>query len=247
MPKSAAGYWLTILLFCSSCVKKIDQPFSPPCDRIVQISAFQYPDNVVYPFMAVFYDSKGRVSSARGEGKINYEFTYFGDHIELKATTFEGELKVYYYYLNAEGRIKSSSVFDNEIKYNKEGFITTMKRPDLKKDLVTGYKQLFFSYQNGNLTEIHDETGEKTYSFEYYENIQQSVAGYNAPLFAGNVISDRPTSFLIEMGFFGQQSHNLLKKANDGSLSVHNIDYQFDHKGRIITQSGIYKFVYQCD
>lgn len=247
---------LCTISFCSvlisSCKKDKDskkdvEPVTP-CDRIVKVAFYNYQG--VVPNNTVEYDEQGRVKFVKGEELNASSYTYLKDKIVLAATDIRGNDIGLTYYLDANGRVKGTSYFDNQFTYNSEGYLVSFRQPyTVNGSTVTGYDTYTLTYKNGDLDEVYTlapNVSSKKVNFKYYDEPNQILLGYNQPLYAGAVLGDRNSFFLISAGFFGRQSAHLYRTlAINGQWSNGEIKYQKDAKGRI-TSTGAFAFDYQC-
>jgi len=244
--------YLILLLFVPvvSCSKNVGATENT-CNRIIEVLA-NHPYGGGYLTTALIeYDDRGRVKSVKGEGSNQSTYNYFKDSIQLLATDFNGMDISETYYLDSKQRIVNTKFFNYNYTYNDDGYLISYKAPyGINPCQVLGFIQYNLRYENGNLVELStpDQTVSKQkVTFEYYDQPNQDVMGYNSPLYLGRVIYDRPTFFLIRNNFFGKQPKNLLK-----SLDFHDgfgpatISYQYDSSKRIIYSDDAYEFKYQC-
>jgi len=241
---------ISILFFSCEAKKEEFYPEKPTatyCDKVSQIFEFTYPDNRFYPVAKLSYDDKGRVVLVQEENNMTYKFSYSDKHIELVATGYGASKLTLTYFLNNQGRITGTSIFDNNIQYDSEGRMVNYKMPIDNNGQANGYTEYHLNYENGNLKEIRTRDNVLVTSFTYYDKSAQELAGMNSPLYAGGVIYDEATVFLIEGGFLGKSSRNLLKNVKTGNFSGSDIQYTYDEKGRVDAKVGSRRFNYQCD
>jgi hypothetical protein len=244
--------YLAFLTFFISCSKK-DGTEKPEnvCDRITEVLSYRPYDNPQYQTTATFTnDEQGRLKSVKGEGQNTSEYTYYNDRIELKAKdVFGNDISATYYLDNAKRIVRTKS-YDNDFRYNAEGFLTSYRQPYGTNGQINGYTQYYLKYLDGNLQEVYTNdpnVSRKSVTFSYYDEPHQEMSGYNSPLYLSDVIYDRNTFFLIKGGFFGKQSKNLLKSVDHHQgYPVTNIEYTKDAKGRIVNTKEGYSFIYQC-
>lgn len=243
---------LTISALFFSCEAKKEEfyPEKPGityCDKVSQIFEFTYPDNRLYPVAKLSYDDRGRVVLVQEENNVTYKFSYSDKRIELVATGYGASTLTLTYYLNNQGRISGTSIFDNDIQYDSEGRMINYKMPNDINGQTQGYTEYHLNYESGNLKEIRTRDHVLVTSFTYYDKPAQELAGMNSPLYAGGVIYDEATVFLIEKGFLGKSSRNLLKNVKTGNFPGSDIQYAYDDKGRVNAKVGSRGFNYQCD
>lgn len=252
--KIRTRYLIALLSFASfiSCSKNnTDDPATGPCDRIIEVLDYHPYEVPQYQTTVVFtYDEKGRIKVAKGSGQNKAEYTYYNDRIELKATDIYGVDISRIYYLDNSGRIKRTDVADEAYTYNSEGYLISYKQYHGYNGQITGFVPYYLKWENGNLAEVYttDQTvSQKKVAFQYFDSENKNVAGYNSPFYIASILGDRNSFFLLQAGFYGKQSKNLMKNVNfnDGGFSDATT-YHYDSKGRIIGLSQYYKFNYQC-
>jgi hypothetical protein len=218
------------------------------CDQILKVTMLSpYGNNSLTATLT--YDEKGRITHVKGEGQNASNYTYYKDSIVLKATDIHGDNIGLTYYLDANGRIKGTSFYDNQFRYNADGYLVSFRQPYTYNNQVVDYGEYTITYQNGDLFEISTTkpyVSVKKVNFKYYDEPNQQVLGYNQPLYIGSVLGDRNSFYLIGAGFFGKQSAHLYKTvAINDSWSNGSMTYTKDAKGRIISNSA-FSFEYQC-
>jgi hypothetical protein len=198
---------------------------------------------------AIAYDERGRVKHVTGEMKNASTYTYYKDSIVLSATDIYGKNIGLTYYLNANGRVKGTSFFDNQYTYNADGYLVSYRQPYTYNDQIKGYNFYTLRYENGDLIEIATadiNVSWKKINFKYYDKVNEDLLGYNQPLYTGGVLGDRNTFYLIKAGFFGKQSAHLYKTlAINDSWTNSEMLYSRDANGRI-TYTGDFTFKYKC-
>lgn len=241
---------LSVVLFSCEAKKEEFYPEKPGvtyCDKVSQIFEFTYPDNRLYPVAKLSYDDRGRVVLVQEENNVSYKFSYSDKRIELVAAGYGATKLTLTYYLNNQGRITGTTLFDNDILYDSEGRMVSYKMPNDQTGQTDGYTKYHLTYENDNLKEVRTEDNILTTSFTYYDKPAQEAAGMNSPLYAGGIIYDEATVFLIEGGFLGKSSRNLLKNVKTGNFSGSDIQYIYDEKGRVTAKVGSRGFNYQCN
>lgn len=241
---------IAIVIVFNSCSKKKDeQDPQNTCNYVKEWVTYNYWDKV--PGTTKFtYDSKGRVVFVKGDGLNQSSFTYTNNTIELNATNIYGINTKLTFYLDNQNRITGTNYFDNDCKYNSEGYLISYRSPATYNDKIVGYTVYTLIYQDGNLVKVtapDPKVSGGNVDFEYFDKPAQDCLGYNSPLYIGGPLGERDYFILIPAGFFGKPSKSLLKSVNlneqNGPFSR---KYQFDSKGRIIRE-GNYGFSYQCD
>jgi hypothetical protein len=235
------------IFFCSililSCKKNKDEEKPVySCDQITKVTVRNYSD----PVATIVYDEQGRVKYIKSNGRNSLVYTYFEDHIILQATDYSGDDIGLTYYLDANGRIKGTSLFDNQYTYNDEGYLVSFRQPVGTSEQITGYDAYTLKYENGDLVELSSPTNAsiKKVNFKYYDEPNQDLLGFNQPLYM--MLENRSSFYLIGAGFYGKQSAHLYKTyAFDDIWSDYQIPYTRDGKGRITSQSA-YTFEYYC-
>lgn len=240
------------LLSLTSCSKSKDIDSSMPdnkCDYLKEMIIIDYFGKGMVN-STITYDSKGRVIFVQGEGKNKAAYRYTSNTIELDATDIFGEVEKKTYQLDQNGRITGSSYYNYQCKYDSEGHLIEYRAPSTYNDEIVGYVHFKLSYENGNLTKIAREDLNYAIYLTYYEDKPaQEVMGYLSPLYQGGIIGDRNQFYLIQAGFFGKGSKNLIRSRTDGSngYPMPDFRYQFDSKGRVIKYGDNYAYKYQCD
>ncbi|HEX6426528.1 MAG TPA: DUF4595 domain-containing protein [Niastella sp.] len=235
-----------------SCSKDKDSGTPPvdPCDNILKVEQYNYYGNL-QPWATIEYDEKGRVQHVTGEGLNASTYAYNKDNIVLTATDIYGANIGLTYFLDANGRVKGTSYFDNQFTYNADGYLVSFRQPYGNNNQIYGSTLYTLKYENGDLTEIFttENVSWKKINFKYYDEPNQDVLGYNQPLYIGGVLGDRNSFYLIKAGFFGKTSAHLYKTlAINDAWSNGQIQYTKDAKGRIKSTVGVggYSFTYQC-
>jgi hypothetical protein len=234
------------ICFCSilllSCKKNNDETPVYSCDQITKVIF----DNFIDPLATIVYDGEGRVKYIKNDGKSSLAYTYFNDRIELHAIDYNGDENGLTYYLDANGRIKGTSLFDNQYTYNDEGYLVSFRQPYGTSTHIIGYDVYTLKYEKGDLVELFSPTNVtvKKVNFKYYDDLNQDLLGFNQPLYM--MLGNRSSFHLIGSGFFGKQSTHLYKTyALNDIWSDYQIPYTRDGKGRITSQSD-YDFEYYC-
>jgi hypothetical protein len=238
-------------LFVSCSKEDTDSNAVNSCDKIVEALSYHPYENPNYQTTATIqYDEKGRLKTIIGGGQNKSEYTYFKDRIELKATDIFGDDISITYYLDNAQRVIRTSYYNNDYKYNADGYLIAYKQPYGYNDQINGYTQYYLKYENGNLIEVYtpdQNVSRKKVTFEYYNEPNQDLMGYNSPFYTSNIIYDRNTFYLLQGGYFGKQSKNLLKSVDyHEGYPIWPIKYGYDQKGRITKIEEGYIFKYQC-
>lgn len=241
---------LTALVCCMiiiSCSK--DRSGAIPenkCDYIKQMVLYNYLGNPS-DWTSITYDNEGRVATVSGGGSDLCTYKYTKTTIEARSTDINGEKNTTIYNLDKQGRIVKSSD-QSEFRYNNEGYLIAYKYPVFNGGEHVGFTNSTLTYENGNLMKIHienDEVNGANITFTYYDKPAQELMGYNSPLL--NLIGFRNEFMLIQAGFFGKTSRNLMKIYRYGDeFPRDDIKYEYDSKGRISTMTN-YKVIYNCD
>ena len=246
-----AVLFLVIVSFFACSKSKGDAPTTDPCDRIVELFDYHPTETPQYQSAFVFtYDAQGRVTLAKGPGLKKAEYTYSKDKIVLNATDNWGVNTSTTYFLNSKGRIKRTDHADEAYTYDNEGYLISFKHYAVYNGQIMRYIPYFLTWENGNLAELYttDQISSlKKVAFQYFDTPDQNMAGLNEPFYIGQILFDINSLFLLQTGFYGKQSKNLMKATNfnDGGFSGPT-SYQYDAKGRIIQVSVYYKYSYQC-
>ena len=230
-----------------SCSKdKISGQIGDPCDQIVEVEQYLPVGPVEWESLATYeYDSKDRLKSF-GDGTNTTTYTYHKDRIDA---TFSNNSNVTSYYLDAKGRIKGTSHFDHQYTYDGNGYLTSFRSPYGTGGQILGYVLYTLKYENNDLIEVStsdQSVSNKKITFQYYNEINQDLLGYNQPLYIASVLGSRESFYLVKAGFFGKQSAHLYK-----TLSINDVpptgqmQYTKDAKGRIIS-TNYYRFSYRC-
>ncbi|WP_214228010.1 DUF4595 domain-containing protein [Pedobacter sp. B4-66] len=241
---------LTALVCCMiiiSCSK--DKSGAIPenkCDYIKGMVSFNYLGEPA-DWTNITYDNEGRVATVSGGGSDLCIYKYTKTTIEARSTDINGEKNTTIYNLDKQGRIVKAS--DNsEFRYNNEGYLVVYKSPVTNNGEQVGLANNTFTYENGNLVKIHVQNGTvdgSKITFTYYDKPVQELMGYNSPLMM--VIGLRNERMLIQAGFFGKTSRNLMKTYRyDDEYPRDDVKYEYDSKGRISMMTN-YKVVYNCD
>lgn len=241
---------LTALVCCMiiiSCSK--DKSGAIPenkCDYIKQMVLYNYLGNPS-DWTSITYDNEGRVATVSGGGSDLCTYKYTKTTIEAHSTDINGKKETKIYNLDNQGRITKASD-KSEFRYNNEGYLIVYKSPVTNNGEHVGLSNNTLTYDNGNLVKIQGENGTVNGSkitFTYYDKPVQELMGYNSPLL--NVIGLRNEFILIQAGFFGKTSRNLMKTYRyDDEYPRDDIKYEYDSKGRISKMQD-YKVVYNCD
>lgn len=241
---------ITVLVCCMiiiSCSKeKLGAIPENKCDYIKQMVLYNYLGNPA-DWTSITYNDEGKVATVSGGGSDLCAYVYTKTTIEAYSTDINGKKSTRIYNLDKQGRIIKSSD-QSEFQYNKEGYLIACKFPALIGGEVVSFTTSTLTYDNGNLIEIHINNGEingRKITFTYYEKPVQELIGYNSPL--KNLIGLRNEFILIQAGFFGKTSRNLMKTFREGDeFPRDDIKYEYDFKERIIKMND-YKIVYNCD
>jgi hypothetical protein len=186
------------------------------------------------------------VKYIKSQGQSFLAYTYFNDKIVLKAKDYSGVDIGITYYLDANGRIKGTSLFDNQYTYNEDGYLVSFRQPIWGITNLIGYDLYTLKYENGDLVELFSPTNVNNgkINFKYYDELNQDLLGHHQPLYM--MLENRSSYFLIGAGFLGKQSAHLYKNyALKDIWADTEIKYTKDAKGRI-TSSNVYTFSYPC-
>jgi hypothetical protein len=235
------------ICFCStlilSCKKNKDGKKNiDPCDQITKVILKVNPAGVLHTLGVIEYDEGGRVKYVKVSDWESLTYTYFKDSILLvKETTYNGLYPITYY-LDANGRIKGTSLFDNQYTYNEDGYLTSFRRQSSDSTNQMGYDNYTLKYENGDCVElISTNKYHRKVNFKYYDEANQEMSGYYHTPFILDNIKNYYDEYLIGAGFFGKNSAHLYKNYREGT----DIKYNRDAKGRI-TSSIVHIFEYQC-
>ncbi len=242
---------LIVTAFFSCSKSKTDSPKTDPCDRIVELFDWHPYETPQYQLALIFtYDAQGRVTLAKGPGMKKAEYTYYKDKIVVNATDNWGVNTSRTYFLDNMGRIKGTDFFDHQYTYDSEGYLISVRQYYEYNGQVLGFHPYFLKWENGNLAELYTTdqiAAHKKVTFQYYDSPNQNMAGFNEPFYIGQILYDINSLFLLQSGFFGKQSKNLLKDAIINDVDFPGMTtYKYDAKGRIIQVSQNYKYNYQC-
>ncbi|HYK47243.1 MAG TPA: hypothetical protein VEV83_18835 [Parafilimonas sp.] len=244
-------FHIAIVLLFFSCSKNQDAATtSNPCNNIVQVLAYNAVTDSYDPDVDIVYDDQQRIKNTKKKGLSQAIYTYYSDSIRLEATDIFGNDISVTYYLDTKNRITKTNFFDYEYTYNDDGYLISFKEPLTSNGHVTGSIQYYLTYENNNLQELYTNdvsTDLRQVTMEYYPEPNQILIGYNSPLYLSTVIPDRNSFFLIQAGFYGKESENLIKHIDfhDG-YSAADKTYKKDAQGRIIQIPEHYAFNYQC-
>lgn len=239
-----------LCLFVSCKKNENDHPIVEKCDNITQVIKYGAYDGRVLT-ETIVYDEKGRVKSVEGAQGDKSFYEYYNDKIVLSATDISGNDTSFIYFLDEKRRIKSTSYFDYRYTYNQDGQLVSFRRPLNINGQITDL-QTALKYENGDLIEMSTLLNGVPFSkisFEYYDEPNQDLMGYNQPLYVSSTLPIPNTSYLIKAGFFGKHSTHLYKSVNFnlgyGSHS-HNTNYVKDNNGRITKMNSWLEFTYEC-
>ena len=234
------------LYFFTSCKKNENDNLLSKCDDIKQVIKYGAYDGRVF-IDTIAYDEKRRVKYVAGAQGDNSFYEYHNDRIVLTASDISGNDISLVYFLDEKGRIKSTSNFDYQYTYNSDGQLVSFRRPNNFNGVMNDLRYTL-KYQNGDLIEVSTivngvPTGKS--SFEYYDEPNQDLMGYNQPLYLSYLV-DQNTSYLTKAGFLGKQSVHLYKSVNyNVGYHSHATDYVKDNHGRIIKMPWV-EFAYHC-
>jgi len=196
------------------------------------------------------YDSQGRIIHVDGEDQNQSTFTYTKTTIKLDATAFDGEKTAMIFYLDGKGRITHTDKYSHNCKYDAEGHLISYRIPYGYNGTINGYTTYTLGYENGNLVKITAAEPGVTHGnvdLSYLDKPAQENMGYNSPLYLSGMLGARDYFLLIQGGYFGKTSKNLLKAIDfhDGYTRA-DTEYTFDAKGRV-QKTQFFGFKYQCD
>lgn len=239
------------LITINSCSKdKNNRGPEIKCDYVKEILEDNGP-NSTSPVKELTYDKVGRIIRVKGRDQDDNIFRYTKTTIEQDITRMNGpNKKKLTSYLDNKGRITGTSDFNNEYKYNSDGYLVSFKEPIMYTNEVSSFTTYTLTYEKGNLVRISTTDNDSIkgdISFTYFDSPAQNSVGYNSALSLLYLISPWDHQFLIEGGFYGKPSKNLLKSINykKGDRQWPQ-EYEFDAKGRIIKFQS-FGFKYQCD
>lgn len=239
------------LITINSCSKDKNNNPETQCNDVKELLNYDIL-NIPSPGKEYIYDKTGRIIHIKGQNQNETFFKYSKTTIEQNITYFQGaSKKKLTLYLDNKGRITKTSEFNYDYKYNSEGYLISFNDPFIYMGELIRYTTYYFTYEKGNLIRISSTDNNSfhgTTNFSYFDAAAKSCMGYNSPLaLLGMVNIFWDHQILVEKGFFGKNSKNLLKSVN---FSRGNREwpqeYQFDAKGRIVRYEN-YGFKYQCD
>ncbi|HKG08103.1 MAG TPA: DUF4595 domain-containing protein [Pedobacter sp.] len=241
--------FLPVLFLLASCAadKRKEEPQKETCYDVAEV-LIAYGNDKNGPGDSLFYDSRGRVTKVVHELTSQVTYDYLESRIQMKGTNILGTDISTTFFLDDQKRIVRTTA-NYEFGYNSEGYLIFCKFPIDNNGTVTGYSTLDFKYEGGNVTEVSETEGRTvtTRKFEYFDEPQQDLMGWNSPLFGAGFFSDIYVFYLSEAGYFGKSGKNLLKSFNDRKGNILMRKYKKDAQGRIVLMDEGRAFVYKCD
>jgi len=236
---------LSLVLSCSK--NNTTKTATNDCNEIVEV--MQGGECCYYTAATLTYDANQRIKTVVGQGLNRTEYTYYSDSIGIKATDINGNDISGTIYLDNLQRATGSRYFKGAYTYDADGYLSSFKKPYGNNGQVTGYTQYYAIWENGDLISVYTNdlnVSTKSITFQYFNQPNQNLLGYNSSFYVGEILQDRNSFYLLNGSFFGKQSKDLLKSINVNGSQSNDITYQSDSTGRIIKASDFYKFGYKC-